>query len=84
MHCNGYNSCLFVNGTETFIFKENNGNVKFLTQFCVESMSGEFNSNDIKFFLKKHVYDFSVDYNTADKSETLNIRKYSIVMNNIK
>ena len=84
MHCNGYNSCFFVNGTETFIFKENNGNVNFLIQFCLGSIPAKFHSNDIKFSLKEHVYDFSVDCITADKSETLNIRKYSIVKNNRK
>ena len=84
MHCNGYNSFFFVNGTETFIFKENNGNVNFLIRFCLGSISVEFDSNDIKFSLKEHVYDFSVDYITADKSKTLNICKCSIVKNNIK
>ena len=84
MHRNGYNSCFFVDGNETFIFKENNGNVNFLIQFCLGSISVEFDSNDIKFSLKEHVYDFSVDYITADKSETLNIRKHSIVKNNRK
>ena len=31
---NGDNSCLFVNGKETYKFKVENQNVDFLTQFC--------------------------------------------------
>ena len=84
MHYNGYNSYLFVNGTEIFIFKEDNINVNFLTQSYLGSISGEFDSNDIKFSLKERVYGFSIDYSTAGKSGTLNIHKQSIVKNNMK
>ena len=84
LHYNSYKSYLFVNGTEIFIFKADNVNVNFLTQFCLGSISGEFDSNDCNFSLKEHVHDFSIDYSTVDKSETLNIHKQSIVKNSMK
>ena len=34
--------------------------------------------------LNGNVYDFSVDYNSIDKSDILNIHKYSMTKNNIK
>ena len=34
--------------------------------------------------LNGNVYDFSVDYNSIDKSDILNIHKYLMTMNNIK
>ena len=84
LYYNGYKSYLFVNGTEIFIFKADNINVNFLTQFCLGSISGEFDSNDSNSSLKEHVYDFSIDYSTVDKSEKLNIHKQSIVKNSMK
>ena len=78
------NSYFFVIRTEIFNFKAVNGNVNVLTQFCLESIPAGLDSNDIKSSLKQHVYDFSVDYGTTDKFETLSIHKYSTVKNNIK
>ena len=34
--------------------------------------------------LNRNVYDFSVDYNSIDKSDILNIHKYSMTKNNKK
>ena len=34
--------------------------------------------------LNGNVYDFSVDYNSIDKSDILNIHKYLMTKNNIK
>ena len=34
--------------------------------------------------LNRNVYDFSVDYNSIDKSNILNIHKYLMTKNNIK
>ena len=34
-------------------------------------------------FLKKNVYDFSVDYNSVDRYDILNIHKYLTVKSNI-
>ena len=52
LHYNDYKSYLFVNGTEIFIFKADNINVNFLIQFCLGSISGEFDSNDSNSLLK--------------------------------
>ena len=51
----------------------------FQTQFSLESIS-----NRISLSLNGDVYDFSVDYNSIDKSDILNIRKYLRAKNNIK
>ena len=37
-----------------------------------------------KVFLNGNAYDFSVDYNSIDKSDKLNIDKYLMNKNNIK
>ena len=52
------NSYFFVNGTEIFNFKAVNRSINFLTQLCLESIPGGFDSNDIKSSLKEHGYDF--------------------------
>ena len=75
-HYNGDNSYLFVNGKETYV------NINFLTQFCLGSISHGFDATvSTKVSLKGNVYDFSVDYNPIDKSDTLNIQKYLMVKN---
>ena len=59
-----------------------NKNVNFATQFCLGSISNKFNYVDAEeISLKGNVYDFSVDYNSIDKSD---IHKYLMVQNNIK
>ena len=54
-----------------FKFKADNKNISFPTQFCFASLNG-------------NVYDFSVDYNSFDKFDILNIHKYLMTKNNIK
>ena len=44
------------------------------SQFCLGSISNKFDAVDSK-SLKRNVYDFSVDYNTIDKSNILTIQK---------
>ena len=67
------NSYLFVGGKEIFKFKPDNKNVNFLTQFCLGSISNRFSVTES---LNGDVNDFSVNYNSIDKSDILNIRKY--------
>ena len=67
------NSYLFVSGKEIFKFKADNKNVNFLTQFCLGSISYTFSVNES---LNGDVNDFSVNYNSIDKSDISNIRKY--------
>ena len=67
--------------TLTFNFK----NVKFLTQFCLGSISNGFSAcKSRKVSLNENVYDFSVNYNSIDKFDILNIHKYPMTKNNIK
>ena len=85
MHCDSINSYLFVNGKEIFKFKAGNKNVNFPTQFCLASISNGFSVTESReVSLNGNGYDFSVDYNSNDKSDILNIHKYLMTKNNIK
>ena len=85
LHYNADDSYLFVNGKEIFKFKANNKNVNFSTQFCLGSISNGFSATESReVSLNGNVYDFSVDYNSIDKSDILKIHKYLMTKNNIK
>ena len=72
-------------GKEIFKFKVDNKNVNFPTQFCLESISNGFsNTGSREVSLNGNIYDFSVDYNSIDESEILNIFKYLMTTINIK
>ena len=74
LHYNADNSYLFVNGKEIFKFKANDENVNLPTQFCLRRISNGFsNTESREVSLNGTVYDFSVDYNSLDKPEILNI-----------
>ena len=85
LHYNADNSNLFGNGKEIIKFKADNKNVKFPTQFRLGIISdrvGATESREVS--LNGNVYDFSVDYNSVDKSDILNIHKNLMSKNNIK
>ena len=85
LHYNADNSYLFVNGKEVFKFKADNKNGNFPTQFCLESISNGFSATEFgEVSLDENMYDFSVDYNSIDKSDILNIHKYLMTKNNKK
>ena len=85
LHYNAGNSYLFVNGKEVFTFKVDNKNVNFPTLFWLGGISDELNANDSReVSLNGNLYDFSVDYNSIDKSDILNIHKNLMTKNNIK
>ena len=85
LHYSADNSYLFVSGKDIFKFKADNKNVKFVTQFCLISSSNGFRaSNSRELSSIANAYDFSVDYNFIDKSDTLNIHKYLMNKNNMK
>ena len=66
-------------------FKADNKNVNFPTQFCLKSISSGFGGDEsTEVFFKRHVYDFSLDYNANDKSDIVKIHNYLMVKNNIK
>ena len=72
LHYNADNIYLFFNGKEIFNFKADNKNVNFPTQFCIEIISnGLINTESREVSLKGNNYDFSVDYNSIDKSDIL-------------
>ena len=65
--------------------KADNKNFNFPTQFCFGSITNGFSATESReASLKGYVYDFLVDYNSIDKSDILNIRKYLMVNDNIK
>ena len=67
---------LFANEEEIFKFKAKNKNVNFPTQFLLGSISNGFGATESReVSLKGNVYDVSVDYNSIDKSDILNIHK---------
>ena len=85
LYYNADNSYLFVNGKEVFKLKANKKNINFPTQFCIESISNGFRATDSReVSLNGNVYDFSVDYNSIDKSDILNIHKYLMTKNDMK
>ena len=85
LHYNDDNSYLFVNGKEIIKFKADSKNVNFPTRFCLGSISDGFSATESReVSLNGNVYDFSVDYNSIDKSDILNIHKNLMSKNNIK
>ena len=77
MHYNPDSSYLFVNGKEIFKFKANNKNLNFSPQFCLGSISNDFGASEPRqVSLNGNVYNFLVNYNSIDKSDVLNFRKY--------
>ena len=76
---------MFVNGKEIFKFKAGNKNSNFGTQFYLGSISNRFSAAESReVSLNENVYEFSVDYNSFDKSDILNIHKYLMKKNNIR
>ena len=76
---------MFVNGKEIFKYKADNKNVNFPTQFCLGSISNGLSATESRdVSLNGNVYDFSIDYNSIDETDILNIHKYLMRKNNIK
>ena len=79
-----YNSYLFLNGKK-IKFKADSENNNFLTQFCLWIISNGFSATESRdVSLNGNVYDVSVDYNSFDKSDLLNIHKYLLTKSNLK
>ena len=56
-----------------------------MTQLCLGSISNEFSATESReVSLKGIVHDFSVDYDSIDKSDILNTQKYFMTRNNMK
>ena len=72
LHYNADNIYLLFNGKEIFNFKADDKNVNFPTQFFIEIIpNGLINTGSREVSLEGNVYDFSVDYNSVDKSDIL-------------
>ena len=85
LYYNVDNTYLFVHKQEILKFKANNKSVNFPTQFYLESISNGFSATEYReVSLIGNVYDFSITYNSIDKSDILNIDKYLMTKNNIK
>ena len=85
LYYNTDDSYLFVNGNKNIKFKADNKNVNFPTRFYLGSISDGFSNTDSrKVSLSGNVYNFSVDYNSIDKSDILNIHKSLMTKNDIK
>ena len=85
LHYNTDYNYLLVNEKEISNFKIDNENVNFIIQFCFGSISNGFTTTEYReVYLKGNVYDFSVDCNSIDKSDVLNIHKYLMAKNNMK
>ena len=84
LHYNA-NSYLFVNGKEILKFKGDNKNVNYPTQICLGSISNGFSATESReISLYGNAYNFSVDYNSIDKSDILNIHKFLMNKTNMK
>ena len=82
LHYHADNSYLFVNRKEIFKFKADNGNINFLSRFCLRSISNNFDyveSEEVSF--KGNMYQFLVYYGAIDKYNILNIQKYLMIKN---
>ena len=83
LHYNSDNSCFFANGKGIYKFKSSNKK-NFPSQFCLGSIPNKFDSDDLnEVSFKEYVYYFSVDCNSIDKSNILNIHKYLMFKNSI-
>ena len=83
LHYNGANSYLFVNSTEIYKFKAKDPEI-VISLLCLGNLSKDWSTDNMK---KKgfngYVYDFSVDYDTADVDDIKDIHKYLVKKNDI-
>ena len=57
-------------------------NINFANKFCRGSISNKCAAE--KVLLKSNVYDFSLEYDTINKFDLLNIHKFSMTENSVK
>ena len=79
MHYNGLNIYLFVNSVETHKLKAKDSEINE-TPLCLGSVSERFSTDKMK---KTRSIDFSVDYNSIDVVNILDIQKYLIKKHDI-
>ena len=78
LHNNEADSYLFVNGVEIYTFQEKDS-------LCLGNVYEDFSADNMKkTVFCRYVNDCSVDYDTTDVANSLDVHKYLIVMNNVK
>ena len=83
LHYNGGNSYLFVNGKEIHKFTANDFEI-VPKNLCLGNVSKDFSASNMKKTgLTGHIYDFSVDYDSIDVDDILDIHKYLMKKNDI-
>ena len=83
LHYNGANSYLYVNGTEIYKFTATDSET-VPNNLCLRNISKDFSvSNKKKGRFNGHIYDFSVEYDTVDVDNILDIHKYLMKKNGI-
>ena len=83
LHCNETNSYLFVNGTEIYKFKTKDSEI-VASPLCLGKISKDWSvDNGKKTGFNGYVYDFSVDYDSTDVDDILDIHRYLMKKNSI-
>ena len=76
LHYNGTNSYLFVNDTEIYKFKAKDSEIA-ASLLCLGNISKDWSVDNMKKTgFNGYVYDFSVDYYSADVDDIKDIHKY--------
>ena len=84
LHYKVDNSYFFINGNKIFKFKADNKIVKLSNSVLPRKYIEFCNTEFEEVSLNGNIYDFSLDYNSIDKSDILHIHKYLMTKNNMK
>ena len=83
LYYNGANSYLFVNGTEIHKFLAKDSMI-VPNNLCLGNVSKDFSASNMKKTgFNGYIYDFSVDYDSIDVDDILDIHKYLMKKNDI-
>ena len=83
LHCNGPNSYLFVNRTESYKFKAKDSEI-VATLLCLGNIIKDWSIDNMKRTgFNGYIYDFSVDCDATDIDDIKDIHKYLMKKNNI-
>ena len=84
LHYNCANSYVFVNGIEIYKFKAKKSEINAVP-LCSGNVSKNFSTDNIKNTgIYRYVYYFSVDYDSTNVANILDIHKYLMAKNSIK
>ena len=76
LHCNGANSYLFVNRTESYKFKAKDSEI-VATLLCLGNISKDWSIDNMKKTgFNGYIYDFSVGYHATDVDYIKDIHEY--------